>query len=218
LAGTITVVADARLNRLIAQGTAADIELIESYLRIVDKDNSITSIETHGTSHVINLLHTKASEVAAAIREAYAGRVSAASAVGMPNQPGGLPPGQREAAAAMAARMQRTENQGGERRPPNGRPGRPTSESQEPKMTIAVHEPSNSLIVTAPEALFREVEALAKQIDSRNEQAVDVLQLSNSAQIDFVRQFMTSESASSSGRSTPRPPSPQAPSRSRSGR
>ena len=46
IAGTITVVADSRLNRLIAQGTASDIELIEDYLRIIDKDSSITSIET----------------------------------------------------------------------------------------------------------------------------------------------------------------------------
>ena len=39
-AGSITVVADSRLNRLIAQGTAGDIERIENYLKIID--NSIT--------------------------------------------------------------------------------------------------------------------------------------------------------------------------------
>ena len=80
--GSITVVADSRLNRLIAQGTASDIERIEEYLKIVDKDNSITSVETYGTSHVIELMHTKASEVAAAIRDAYAGRIAASPARG----------------------------------------------------------------------------------------------------------------------------------------
>ncbi len=99
-AGTITVVTDSRLNRLIAQGTAADIERIEGYLKIIDKDNSITSIETYGTSRVIELVNTKASEVAAVIRDAFAGRVAAATGVGQPNAQGGQPQGQREAVAA----------------------------------------------------------------------------------------------------------------------
>ncbi len=86
-AGTLTVVADSRLNRLIAQGSAEEIEEIENYLRIIDKDNSITLIETYGTSHVIELANTKASEVAAALREAFAGRV-VANASSQPNQAG----------------------------------------------------------------------------------------------------------------------------------
>ena len=65
IAGSITVVADSRLNRLIAQGTASDIEQIESYLKIIDKDTSITSVEVYGTTHVIELVHTRAEEVAA---------------------------------------------------------------------------------------------------------------------------------------------------------
>ena len=39
MAGSITIVADSRLNRLIVQGTARDVERIETYLAIVDKDN-----------------------------------------------------------------------------------------------------------------------------------------------------------------------------------
>ncbi|MEO2017895.1 MAG: secretin N-terminal domain-containing protein, partial [Fuerstiella sp.] len=76
IAGSITIVADSRLNRLIVQGTARDVERIETYLQIVDKDSSITSIQTYGTSHVIELMYSRASEVAKAIREAYEGRVS----------------------------------------------------------------------------------------------------------------------------------------------
>lgn len=77
--GSVTVVADPRLNRLITQGSAADIEQIEEYLLIIDKDNSITLVETYGTSHVIELVNTKASEVASALRDAFAGRVAAGS-------------------------------------------------------------------------------------------------------------------------------------------
>ncbi len=196
VAGSITVVADSRLNRLIAQGTASDIELIESYLAIIDKDTSITSVEVYGTSHVIELLNTKASEVATAIREAYAGRVSGvtgggAGQPGQPGQPGSPQQAQREAFAAMAAmaakagdgNQQRGKKGVGDNRSAGGR-----AQSLEPKMTIAVHEPSNSLIVTAPDQLFKEVEQLAKLIDSRNEQAVEVFVPVNPAAIRSMLQ------------------------------
>jgi hypothetical protein len=97
IAGSITVVADSRLNRLIVQGTASDVEQVENYLKIIDKDISITSIETYGTSHVVELVYSRASEVADVIRSAYEGRVAgSAPGVGQ-GQPGGAQPGQRPA-------------------------------------------------------------------------------------------------------------------------
>ncbi len=180
----------------------------------MDKDSSITSIETHGTSHVIELLHTPATEVAAAIREAYAGRVAGVPGGGGPGQSGSQQSGQRDAAVAMAAAMaaaraQSKGEQGGERKSPDKKPGGASAQAPEPQLTIAVHEPSNSLIITAPEQLFKEVEALAKLIDSRNERAVDVLQLSNAAQVEFLQQFLSGRTGAGSRArsSTPsRPP------------
>ncbi|MBP87874.1 MAG: general secretion pathway protein [Planctomycetaceae bacterium] len=178
-AGTITVVADSRLNRVIAQGTARDIELIENYLKIVDKDTSITSVETYGTSHVIELMHTKASEVAAAIRDAYSGRVFGGTGSGRQGQPGSPQQGEREAAAAQAAAAKAAgrDQPAGEKKAPERKTASQPARSLEPKMTIAVHEPSNSLIVTAPDQLFQEVEQLVKMLDSQSEQAVDVVRV-----------------------------------------
>ena len=186
LAGSITVVADSRLNRLIAQGTASDIERIESYLSIIDKENSITEVETYGSSHVIELYHSRASEVATALREAFAGRVAAASGSGQPGVPGS-PQAQKEA-AAKAAEAKRASEEGG-KKPTDKKAvaGRPAKDL-EPKMTIAVHEPSNSLIVTAPEQLFAEVEKLARSIDSRGEQTVEVIAPINGELIELVLQ------------------------------
>jgi hypothetical protein len=209
IAGTITVVADSRLNRLIAQGTAGDIELIEDYLQIVDKDSSITTIETRGTSHVIELKHTRASEVAATIREAYVGRVSGVPGGVGPNQPGSQQPGQPGQRGGAPARPSSNGQQGDEKKTPEKKPGGPSGRQEEPQFTIAVHEPSNSLIVTAPEHLFKEVEALVKVIDSRNEQSVDVLEISNPAQIEFLQQFLSGKTGagSTTSRKTPaRPP------------
>ncbi len=216
--GTLTVVADSRLNRLIAQGTAADIERIESYLKIVDKDNSITSIETYGTSHVIELKHTRATEVAASLREAFAGRIVAGNTSGQQaqrNQQGGGQPQQNQRdpreARGEGGEKNNNENRGGnERRAPDRRQGQP-ARNLEPRMTIAVHEPSNSLIITAPEPLFREAEQLALLIDSRSEETVEVLTIQNAAGRELLNQFLSGSGASArtGSRTSSRPTSPQ---------
>ena len=78
-------------------------------------------------------------------------------------------------------------------------------------MTLAVHEASNSLIVTAPDDLFREVEDLVKIIDGRGEQTVEILIPKNNQVIDEVlQQLMTGQAVSrrsSTRSSTSRPTS-----------
>ena len=218
IAGTITVVADSRLNRLIAQGTASDIELIEDYLRIIDKDSSITSIETYGTSHVIELIHINASEVAAVIRDAYAGRVAGATGSRQSNQSGSSQQGQREAAASQPS----TANQEGEaKKSMPKKQANQLARNLEPQMTIAVHEPSNTLIVTAPDQLFKEVEQLVKLMDVRSEQTIGIMTATNGAALEMMLQRALSGTGSTSGtgttsggrtESSPRPPSARPPS------
>jgi type II secretory pathway component GspD/PulD (secretin) len=181
IAGSITVVADTRLNRLIAQGTAFDIERIEGYLKIVDKDNSITSIETRGTSRVIELVHTKAAEVAAVIREAYGDRVTGGDEKKAPATAADVA---REAALAKAKAA--TEES-------SGTSSKTESKNLEPTMTIAVHERSNSLIVTAPDRLFEEVELLAMLIDSRSKEEVKVIDLPDGVDLDTLQRVLSGE-------------------------
>lgn len=184
IAGTATVVADSRLNRLIVQGTTTDVEMIENYLRIIEKDSSITSIETYGTSHVIELINTRAVEVEAAIRQAFAGRIVAAT--GTPGAPGA--PGGSGATRADASREEddRSKEKNSKKAAP--KPAAQQALDLEPKMTLAVHEPSNSLIVTAPDQLYKEVEALVKTIDVRGEQTIQVITPSNSQVLETVLQ------------------------------
>ncbi|TWT84837.1 Bacterial type II/III secretion system short domain protein [Planctomycetes bacterium CA13] len=203
ISGNITVVADSRLNRLITQGLASDIERIQSYLEIIDKDTSITSIETHGTSRVIELHNTNASDVAAAIREAFPNRIAD-------------PRGRGPTAGSRAEQAQDNRAaQGGEKG--NEKSGKKlvatTPPDLEPKMAIAVHEASNSLIVTAPEQLFLEVEQLVQSIDSRSEQLIEVVTPINGEVVEtMLRQVLLGETRSSrasSTRSTSRPAGPQ---------
>ncbi|QEG02480.1 Bacterial type II/III secretion system short domain protein [Stieleria maiorica] len=183
IAGSATVVADSRLNRLIVQGTVDDVELIENYLRIIEKDSSITAIETYGTSHVIELQNSKAVEVEAAIRQAFAGRVAAATTG--PGAPGGGGATRADAARNEEQDSPKDKKSEGKKA---AKPAAQQARDLEPKMTLAVHEPSNSLIVTAPDPLFKEVEALVKTIDIRGEQMIQVITPSNSEVLETVLQ------------------------------
>lgn len=168
MAGSITVVADPRLNRLIAQGTASDIEVIEGYLKIIDRDKSLTEVETEGASTVIELKHTQASEVADVLRDAFAGQVVESSSKSKGSE---ASPAQSaaaaKAAAAAAAKAKAKASEGGSS---NGQ-----GAVSEPKMTIAVHEASNSLIVTGPPQLFARAKRLAEMVDQRGEQTIQIL-------------------------------------------
>lgn len=179
-AGTITVVAEPRLNRLIAQGTESDIELIEGYLKIIDKQKSITDIETYGKSHVIELQYAKAAEVADAIRQAFAGRVKEATPAGRGGRPGQRGPSRGQSNQPQPSRQnderndERNNNNNNNNDNRRNGGGAAPPKDLEPKITVAVHEASNSLIITAPDALFEEVEQLANKIDERNEIVVEV--------------------------------------------
>lgn len=181
IAGTITVVADSRLNRLIAQGTAEDIDRIEDYLRIIDKDKGLTSVETYGTSHVIELLYTDANQMASAIREAYAGRVAGGPSRAPSSPAGGAGGGNPEQPSERDGKSSDKESSGKEGKTANnGKPGSAQpAVALEPMMTIAVHEPSNSIIVTAPDQLFQQVHELVQTIDSNSQQTVEILAPSN---------------------------------------
>ena len=211
--GSTTIVADTRLNRLIAQGTVAELEKVEAYLKIIDKDRSITSIEVYGTSHIIELKNLNASDVAETLRQAFYGRImgSTQTAQKQPQQPKNNNPAQPQGRGGNQpggdnqGRDGRDRNQGrdsGRQQPqqPQQPQQRPQAQNRaatnnEPKMTIAVHDKSNSLIVTAPEPLFKEVEKLAKLLDSRSVETIEVLRVTKPIGRD-LRNLLSGESTS----------------------
>ena len=195
VAGSITVVADSRLNRLIVQGTASDIEQVEGYLKIIDKDNSITSIETYGTSHVIELVYSQASEVADVIRSAYEGRVTGSAPGAGQGLPGGTQPGKTAAPQSSPPSDKQDSDKKSTKKELVAQP----ANTLEPKMTIAVHESSNSLIVTAPDHLFREVEQLAKVIDLRSQKSVRLVKVPETVAIESLREIFSGGVRTGSG-------------------
>lgn len=191
-AGTATIVSDGRLNRLIIQGTKEDVALIESYLKIIDKADSMTNIEVAGRSRVIELVHTKAPEVAEMIKEAYAGRVAGADQAGR----------SQDQADNRSGGRSNDDRRRDERREVEDKPTR----GRLPEMTVAVHEQSNSLVITAPDSLFAEVEALVQSIDQRGEEVVEVVSVPEGVDLEMIRESLQLDenSSSRSGRSSDR--------------
>ena len=57
-------------------------------------------------------------------------------------------------------------------------------------MTIAVHEQGNSLIITAPEPLFKEVEELVKVIDTRARQSIRIMSIPDDVPLDRLQEIL----------------------------
>jgi hypothetical protein len=141
--GLITVVPDPRLNALIIEANDVDLQFVEQLLRVIDRESSITDIETAGLPRLIPVIHNSAEEIAGVVRQVYADRI--ASSGGQQRQPS-------PEDLIRALRGQR----GG---------GNQESRGEVQKMTVGVDARSNALIVTAPEPLFLQVKALVEQID-----------------------------------------------------
>ena len=181
---------------MIAQGSASEIEQVEAYLKIIDRSNGLTDIKTYGRSHVIELANIKAVEMASVLREAFAGRVVASATGQQPGQPGqpGQQPGQARAPQKPDPREADNKSKKGATPPKST-----ASRNLEPQMTIAVHEPSNSLVITAPEQLFQEVERLVKVIDVRGQQTIEVVAPANGLIYEtLLQQVMLGQEGSSS--------------------
>lgn len=187
--GPVSIVADARLNCLVVQAMPADLELIEQLLKVIDREGSITDVRTAGKPHIIPIIYLNAQDVASVVQEAYADRIAQS---GGNNQRGGRPD------PAELIRALRGGRGGG------GGNGGNNVVSESPKMSVAVDAASNSLIVTAPEPLFKEVEELVYQIDqASSELTEDVVVVSlKSANPEAVQQALASVMGESASRSS----------------
>ena len=160
----MSIVADTRLNCLVVQALPVDVQLVEQLLKVIDREGSITDVETAGKPHILPIQYLEAEQVAGIVREAFASRMATAG--------GGQAGGQPNPVELIRALR-------------GGRGGRSDSDvkNEEAKMTITVDNRSNSLIVTAPEPLFEQVEELVALIDQGSpelEEDVDIVSLKNS--------------------------------------
>ena len=165
--GTVSIVADPRLNALVVQAVEEDVVMIEELLDVIDKEGSITDVQTQGKPRLIPVIYTSAESVADTIKQVYADRVVGASSGGAGQRGGGQPSPEQF--------MQMLRGASGGR---GGQGGRTSEAKSEPtKMAIGVDAESNSIVIAAPEPLFREVEDLVRQLDIANIRTQDAMEV-----------------------------------------
>jgi type II secretory pathway component GspD/PulD (secretin) len=168
------IIPDVRLNALFVSATPREMDTIDMYLSAIDQPESPEGMQPLPAPRFIPIKHATADSIAAVVRQVYASR--------MTSDGGGQ---QRQPSPEDFIRALR----GG-----GGRGGQQANKGEELKMTIGVDTRSNSLIVTAPDYLFREVEALVKTLDIEEvdtDTTVRVVSL-KSANADLITRSLTS--------------------------
>jgi type II secretory pathway component GspD/PulD (secretin) len=150
--GAPSIIADMRLNALIIQANPLELQLIEQLLPIIDREGSPEAVETAGKPRLIPVYYMTADDMAAIIRSVYSNRMVSASG-GSSRSSGGQ---SRQPSPEDFIRALRGGGRGGQN---------PEAKSEISKMALGVDARSNSLVVAAPEPLFREVEELVAKLD-----------------------------------------------------
>lgn len=148
LSGEASIVPDVRLNALVVQAPPAELRLIEQLLQVIDREAGPESVETGGKPRLIPVIYMPASEMADIVKQVYADRIAGGDA-------------SRQRAAPSPEDFIRALRGGRDG-------GRNQASGEIQKMTIGVDTRSNSLIVAAPEPLFKDVEELVAQLDDKS--------------------------------------------------
>lgn len=152
---------DMTLNVLYVTGLPRDLDNIEALIKLIDKEES-PDPPVAARPRFIPVLNSKAADVAVLVREQFAGQIygeSSGNRGGMQIQP-------QEVLAAMITGGRG--GPGGRGGFGGGRGGQQQNMGEKKKIMISVATETNSLIVTAPDHLFEDVEAFVKMVDLEN--------------------------------------------------
>ncbi|MFN0017229.1 MAG: secretin N-terminal domain-containing protein [Pirellulaceae bacterium] len=140
----VNIVADAQRNDIWVSATNRDLDQVKEILLTIDQPPG-SDQETNPRPRYIQVKNQNAEDIAAKLRQLYANRIEGGSSA-QQRQP-------NPADLIMAMR---------------GRGGNSNQnkKGEEQKMTIAVDERSNQIIVAAPDYLFQEVEQVVRDLDS----------------------------------------------------
>lgn len=172
--GGAMIIPDLRTNALFISATPRDMDTINMYLQWIDIPESPEGPQPIAAPRFIPVKHSTADSIAAVVRQVYSSR--------MTGEAGGQ---QRQPSPQDLIQALRGGGRGGQQQQNKG---------EELKMTVGVDTRSNSLIVSAPDYLFKEVEALVKTLDVEevdSDTTVKVVSL-KSANADLITRSLTS--------------------------
>ncbi|MBN2025046.1 MAG: hypothetical protein JW809_19875 [Pirellulales bacterium] len=147
--GSLQITPDERLNALIVQANATDLDTVKQLLTILDQKEGPTEVLALPRPRLIPLINTQAEEVAQIVKQVYQDRMVA-------SQEGG----QRQPSPQEFIQMLRGGARGG-----RGGGGGGGADEEIQKMSIGVDPRTNSLVVVAPDKLYEEVRELVGRLD-----------------------------------------------------
>lgn len=201
--GSVNIVPDARLNALIVQANAVDLQMIELILEKVDIAESPEDIEIVAKPALIPVIYQEAQDVANIVKSLLGDRIAGAQASS--GRGGGGQPSPQDFIAAL-----RGGGRGG-----RGGGGGDSTASERSKISVAVDTKSNSLVVIAPPQDFKEIEELVRKLDQSsmvNEETIMTYSTNGSVNPDVMKlalesilgtQASTTSDGANSGSSAP---------------
>jgi hypothetical protein len=202
-ASSVSITPEARINALIVHANPSDAETIEELLKVLDQEESPQEVLAQARPRILAVANASAEDIADVIRQVYQDRMTSGSGRGAGQSPGpfqgpfqGMPQGPLQGpfsgpAGAPQEFLQQMVMLGAGM---GGRSGGQRGVADEPpKMSIGVVARTNSLVIAAPDSLFREVEDLVGQLDRaaiRSKDTVQVIAL-HGTDIGLLRQALS---------------------------
>ena len=176
VSGAYKIMPETRLNALLVLANRSDKQTIKRLLDTLDRKESPEDVALAPKPRMIPVLHARAGEIADELRQVYADRMVVSQ-----NQPG---PG-----AGLAMMMQAMG--GGGRGGRGGRGGgggmgggiggfgggQSNRADQENRIAIGVDNHTNTLVVSAVDALFEEIKQLVAELDEANAEQNETVQV-----------------------------------------
>jgi len=179
--GSVSIVPDGRLNALIVQANAVDMQTIEMILEVVDREESPEDVRTTSKPQLIPVIYQSATDVANIVKAVYAERSG--------DQRGG---GGGQPQVSPQDLINALRGGGGGR---GGRGGGNEQATKPAPVLIAVDTRSNSLIVTAPPQDVEDIRELVEAIDAggmQSEETVEIVSLKGTIKAEVVQQALDS--------------------------
>ncbi len=197
VSGGLEIIPDVRLNALIVQASPSNLDTIEELLKVIDQQSSPLDINVVGKARMIVIHNTNAESVASVVRQVYADKMA-------PNPNQQRQPTPDEFFAALrggAGGGGRGGRGGGGQAAAGGRGGNQANNEQ--KVTIGVDTRSNSIVVSAPDGIYNDIEALVKQLDqvsTTGTQKIEIVKLvhANTATVQKAVAAMVGETVQTS--------------------
>ena len=165
---SVKITPDNRLNALVVQAGANDLDTIEQLLKVLDQKESPEDILVAAKPRMIPVLNTQAAEVADILRQLYQDRMATAGG-------GAAGANARQPSPLDFLQMLRGGRRGGMGGAQQG--GSTKTADEQPKMSIGVDSRSNSLVVIAADPLFQEIKQLVEQLDDEAAESSQIMQV-----------------------------------------